>query len=294
MRKEKSYLELVQKGIDYIEANLDFDISLAEVANNAAISQWHFQRVFKALTNETLKTYIRSRRLAKSLDKLITTRFGILEISIAAGYESQESFTRSFRKAFDLTPNEYRKLGKKSLFLKKVEFNEEYLKHINQNMNFEPEIVVIPRMMLLGLTTQFYGVDSEKNNIGEKLPPLWEIFLSRLSEVPNRVPGPTYGVVSQSKTNPELLEYCAAVEVSNMSDIPSSMTGIEVPGSEYAVFEHRGQAKQVDKTVDYIYSSWLIQSGRKHSYSADLEIYDERYHATSENSLMHYAIPLVV
>jgi transcriptional regulator GlxA family with amidase domain len=47
-------LDLVQRGIDYIEANLDFDIQSADVAHHAGISQWHFQRVFKALTNETL------------------------------------------------------------------------------------------------------------------------------------------------------------------------------------------------------------------------------------------------
>ena len=99
-----NYLDEVQCGIDYIEANLDAEIELAEVARRAGISQWHFQRIFKALTNETLKTYIRSRRLANALDKLAGTKERVLEIALASGFETQESFTRAFKLAFGVTP----------------------------------------------------------------------------------------------------------------------------------------------------------------------------------------------
>ena len=98
-----NYLKQVQTGIDFIEANLDLDFSLADVATASGISQWHFQRIFKALTNETLKTYIRSRRLAISLDKLLTTNTRIIDIAISAGFDSQESFTRAFKKVFDMS-----------------------------------------------------------------------------------------------------------------------------------------------------------------------------------------------
>ncbi|MFV2058554.1 MAG: helix-turn-helix domain-containing protein, partial [Thiohalomonadales bacterium] len=96
-----NYLTRVQKGIEFIESNLDYDISLQEVSQKAGISQWHFQRIFRALTNETLKTYIRSRRLSKALEKLLITNQKIIEIAVTAGFESQESFTRAFKKAFN-------------------------------------------------------------------------------------------------------------------------------------------------------------------------------------------------
>jgi AraC family transcriptional regulator len=48
------FLDQVQRGIDYIETNLEFDIQSADVARHAGISQWHFQRIFKALTNLTV------------------------------------------------------------------------------------------------------------------------------------------------------------------------------------------------------------------------------------------------
>ncbi|HIO96459.1 MAG TPA: AraC family transcriptional regulator, partial [Leucothrix sp.] len=170
-------LEQIQQGIDFIEENLDFDLSLKQIANKTGISQWHFQRMFKALTTETLKTYIRSRRLSNAMEKLFTTQQRIIEISITAGFESQESFSRAFKKAFDMTPNQARKIGNKNLFLKKVEFTQEYLKHINQNISLQPEIISQPKMLLIGMKTCFYGTDSEKNNIAEKLPALWDAFL---------------------------------------------------------------------------------------------------------------------
>jgi AraC family transcriptional regulator len=287
-----NYIKNVQLGIDYIESNLDFDITLSKVAKEAGLSQWHFQRIFKALTNETLKTYIRSRRLANSLDKLLTTKFKIIDIAVSAGYESQESFTRAFKASFNITPNEYRKLGDKSLFLKKLEFDSEYLKHINQNISLEPEIVNQKPMSLVGLKTNFYSVDSEKNNIGKKLPPLWNAFLGRMGEIENAVSGICYGVVRQIKDNTDQLEYYAAVEVDKIESVPKNMVSIDIPASNYAKFTHRGEVKSIDNTVNYIYSSWLLKSGRHHTSGPDLEIYDQEYDPVSENSVMYYAMPI--
>lgn len=230
------YLTQVQKGIEYIEANLDEEISLHDVAKQAGISQWHFQRIFKALTNETLKTYIRSRRLSIAFDNLLTTDKKIIDISIAAGFESQESFTRAFKKAFDMTPNEARKVGNKNLFLNKVQFDAEYLRHININLSLTPEIVTQERMQLVGVKTEFYSVDSEKNNMADKLPLLWDEFVPRMEEIQHKVSGLAYGVIQQTKEKTDLLEYYAAVEVSDINDLPEGMVSVEIPVSTYAKF----------------------------------------------------------
>jgi len=287
-----NYLKQVQTGIDYIESNLDVDITLAQVAKEAGISQWHFQRIFKALTNETLKTYIRSRRLANSLEKLLTTNTRIIDIAIAAGFESQESFSRVFKKTFNMTPNEYRKLGDKSLFLKKARFDAGYLQHISQNISLQPELYTQKKMLLVGEKTCFYSVDSEKNNIAEKLPPLWGSFLSRMDKIENVISGVCYGVVQQSKQNPEQLEYYAAIEVNSLNTVPDGMASIVIPPATYAKFTHQGDVKNINNTVNYIYSSWLLQSGMTHTYGADLEYYGADYHPTSDKSVMHYAIPV--
>lgn len=287
-----NYLKSVQIGINYIEANLDFDITSSQIAKEAGLSQWHFQRIFKALTNETLKTYIRSRRLANSLDKLLTTDLRIIDIAVSSGYESQESFTRAFKAAFNMTPNEYRKLGDRNLFLKKLEFDSEYLKHINQKISLNPEIYIQRPMRFVGLKTCFYSIDSEKNNIGEKLPALWAAFLERMNEIENVDAGTCYGVVRQIKADTDQLEYYAAVEVNKIKLLPKNMVSIDIPLSNYAKFTHRGEVKYVDNTVNYIYSSWLLKSGKSHTSGIDLEVYDHQYDPVSENSVMYYAIPI--
>ena len=287
-----NYLKQVRKGIDYIEANLDFDFTLSQVAKAAGISQWHFQRIFRALTNETLKTYIRSRRLACSLGRLLDTNSRIIDIALSAGFESQESFTRAFKKTYAMTPNEYRKIGSKNLFLKKLQFDSEYLQHINQKISLEPEIVKQHKMLLVGLRTCFYGIDSEKNNIAKKLPPLWDNFLRRRGEIENRVAGVSYGVVRETDENTDLLEYYAAAEVSKPGTLPKNMVSLEIPASTYAKFTHQGKVNEINNTVNYIYSSWLLQSGMRHTYGADLEFYGAAYHPVSDQSIMHYAIPI--
>ncbi|MEM7158662.1 MAG: helix-turn-helix domain-containing protein [Myxococcota bacterium] len=286
------YARQIQRGIDYIEANLEFDIELSRVSKVAGISHWHFQRIFKAVTGETLKTYIRSRRMANALDALLTTKAGILEIAFRAGFESQEAFTRAFKKAFGITPNAYRKLGNDSLFLKKVQIDAEYLRHLKSNVSLQPDIDDAPSMVLVGLQTFFYGVDSDKNNIGEALPPLWESFMARIGEIDDVRPGVCYGVIQPVDAGSARLSYHAAVEVSTLPTLPEGMVSVEIPAATYAHFTHRGPAENFDHTVNYIYSTWLQQSGFRHTYGPDVEIYGHEYHPTSPDSVMGYAIPI--
>jgi AraC family transcriptional regulator len=287
-----NYLAQIQRGIDYIEAHLESEVEAGDVARHAGISHWHFQRIFKALTNETLKTYIRSRRLASSLDKLAASNERILEIALAAGFESQQAFTRAFKKAFGVTPASYRRHHGRFPFLRKVRFDADYLRHLHHNLSLEPEIYDQRAMLLVGLSTRFYSVDSEKNNLGDKLPALWQAFLARLEEVPHAVPGICYGVVRQTPAQTDELEYYAAIEVEEITALPAGLESLCLPAARYARFAHRGSVAHVDRTVNYIYSSWLARAGMRHTYAADLESYDARYHPTSDDSLLHYAIPV--
>ena len=286
------YLERIQRGVDFIEARLDEELALAEVAKAAGISQWHFQRMFKALTGDTLKGYVRGRRLAGSLERLLGSQLRILDIALLAGFESQEAFARAFKQAFGVTPQQYRNVGNRGAFLKKVQFDAEYLAHINRNVSLEPELLTQPAMLLVGMRTLFYGVDSEKNNLGQQLPLLWGAFLPQLAAIQHRVPGACYGVVRQDQTDGERLEYHAATEVSALASLPEGCVAFELPSADYARFTHRGPAEDVNHTVNYAYSTWLAQSERRHSYAADLETYGADYHPTSAESVMYYGIPL--
>lgn len=287
-----NYLEQVQKGIDYIESHLDYDLSLQHISTHAGLSQWHFQRIFKALTNETLKTYIRSRRLANALIKLCDTDDRIIDIAISAGFESQESFTRAFKKAYAMTPKEARNLDGRNFLYRKVEFNQAYLQHINRHISLTPEIYTQKPQKFIGLKTTFYNADSEKNNIAEKLPALWGEFLPRMNEIEGAFPHLAYGVVQQTEEKTDLLEYCAVCEVAEFITVPEGMVAFDIPETVYAKFTHQGDVKLLNNTVNYIYSSWLLSSNRQHTLAADIEVYGEDYLPESEDSIIHYSIPI--
>ena len=286
------YLDQVQRGIDYIEANLDVEIELAEVARRAGISQWHFQRIFKALTNETLKTYIRSRRLAGALDRLSSTRERILDIALASGFESQESFTRAFKLAFDVTPANYRRHARHFKFVRKIQFDAEYLKHLHQGISIEPEIADQAERLFVGVRTCYFGVDSDKNNMARKLPALWAQFLARAHEVPHNASDKLFGLLRQTPAMTDELEYFAVAEVARVEALPRGMVSVRLPASRYARFTHRGPVGAIDHTINYIYSSWLAGSGLRHTYGADLESYGTDYDPGSDRSVIRYAIPV--
>lgn len=287
-----TYLEQVQRGIDFIEEHLVGEIAVGDVARRAGMSRWHFQRIFKGLTGETLKAYIRARRFAYALDRLAESDERILEIALASGFDTQESFTRAFKSAFGVTPAGFRRGRFRPPFPRKVRIDAEYLRHIHRNVSLEPVFHEQPALDLVGMRTRFFSVDSEKNNIARKLPPLWAAFLPGLPGIPHRMAGRAFGVVRQTTQSSERLEYYAAAEVSQVGALPEGMVHVRLPAARYARFTHAGPVALVDRTVSYIYSTWLAQSGMRHTYGPDLEIYDSRYHPESENSVIEYAIPV--
>ncbi|MBM3572312.1 MAG: helix-turn-helix domain-containing protein [Alphaproteobacteria bacterium] len=285
------YLQQIQRGIDYIESRLDEDIETTSVARHAGVSFWHFQRIFKALTNESLKGYIRARRLANALVSLHERSTPIAEIALRAGFENQASFTRAFKHAFGITPAKYRALGKRTEFVRKLRIDADYLRHLKGNVSLEPAMIDKPKMTLVGLRTRFFGVDSDKSNMGEKLPPLWDAFLKRVHEVPNADAEFLYGVVIPTPGREEL-DYVAAAVVRARPTVPRGMVAVTVPSATYAEFTHRGLPKELNRTVSYIYGSWLLGSTARHTYGPDLERYGSDYIPDSRESIIRYAIPV--
>ena len=286
------YLDQVQRGVEYIEERLDADLETADVASEAGVSHWHFQRIFKALTHETLKTYIRSRRLAVALDRLLSTERRIVEIALEAGFQSQESFTRVFKEAFGITPAAYRRRGSQHQFVRKPGFDGDYLRHLQADVSLEPELLEQPELLLVGMQTHCFGVGSHKNNIARQLPPLWAAFLEHLHEVPDAVPGQCYGVICPRQEGAEELVYLAGIAVRGEVMPPPGMQLRRLAGGRYARFTHRGRVERLDQTVNYVYGNWLPRSGLRHGGEADIEFYGAGYHPTAESSVIHYAIPV--
>ncbi len=286
-----NHLKQIQRGIDFIESHLEDGFETSAVARHAGFSHWHFQRVFKALTNETLKSYIRSRRLACALESLHGSRSPILDIALASGFESQAAFTRAFKHAFDMTPARYRTLGKRTEFVRKLRIDEAYLRHLHHDVSLAPTLISRPKMTLIGMSTSFFGVDSDKSNMGDKLPPLWDAFLARRHEIANVQTSPLYGVVIPTPGQEKLNYLCGAL-VHGQPAVPKGMTTLTIPAATYAEFTHRGLPKELNQSVNYIYAGWLLSSDMRHTYGPDLESYGADYIPNSRDSVIRYAVPV--
>ncbi len=88
----------------WLEGHLDQPLSLDNVAAKAGYSKWHLQRMFKDVTGHAIGAYIRARRLSKSAVALRLTARPILDIALQYRFDSQQTFTRAFKKQFAQTP----------------------------------------------------------------------------------------------------------------------------------------------------------------------------------------------
>lgn len=91
--------------------NLDADVSLAALAEQAGLSTYHLHRLFVAASGETPKQFTLRLRLSRAAAMLLATRDSVLEIALSCGFETHESFCRAFRRHFEMTPSEYRARG---------------------------------------------------------------------------------------------------------------------------------------------------------------------------------------
>jgi AraC family transcriptional regulator len=99
----------LRRALDHISANLDEEITLAQLAQVAGVSVFHFARTFTLATGVSPGRYVSRMRLEKAMADIAAGKLSLAEIAFKAGFSSQASFTRAFYRATGLTPGEYRK-----------------------------------------------------------------------------------------------------------------------------------------------------------------------------------------
>ncbi len=92
----------------YVQTHLEQELTLTSLAEFVNHSPAYLSRLYKKETGVTLFDYITGCRMAKAKEMLSETAMKIHKIAVAVGYESPPQFTRSFKKWFKVTPQEYR------------------------------------------------------------------------------------------------------------------------------------------------------------------------------------------
>lgn len=253
-------LEPMNRALSYIEENLADEMDMKEVARIALCSEYHFRKMFSFLSGVSLSEYIRRRRLTLAAFELQTKEAKIIDIALKYGYHSPDSFARAFQNLHGITPSEARNNGQPLKAYPRMTF-QLIIKGGNE-MNFRIEnkeaFRIIGIKKRVGIV--FHGVNPE---IASMWASLDEEAIRLLKGLSNVAP---LGLISAStnfsegrmEEKGELDHYIGAAST---KECPVHLAQLEVPASEWAVFEAVGRFPDALQEVwGRIYSEWFPSS----------------------------------
>ena len=148
------WIKGMQKAIDYIEANLTEEINYEDVAAESFSSSYHFQRMFSILCGYTLGEYIRMRRLSLAGKELAGGKEKVIDVALKYGYDSPDSFAKSFYKFHGITPSQARADGSLLKSFSRLSIRISLEGGIIMNYRIETK----PQITLLGYKRRFEGM----------------------------------------------------------------------------------------------------------------------------------------
>jgi AraC family transcriptional regulator len=108
------YIELIQKTIDYIDANIQKEITVDKLASIAGFSTYHYYRIFSSFVGFSVMEYVTKRKLQFALFELQDGK-KIIDVAIDYGFETHAGFTKAFKRCFGYPPSLYRLHAPKNL-----------------------------------------------------------------------------------------------------------------------------------------------------------------------------------
>lgn len=100
------YKDIIQRSLDYIEDNLDTELSAAELARQANFSLYHYYRLFQFATGMSVMQYILHRRLLHGIYAIHSGSSGI-DTALKFGFDTYAGFYKAFQREFGCTPSVY-------------------------------------------------------------------------------------------------------------------------------------------------------------------------------------------
>ncbi len=160
-------------------------------------------------------------------------------------------------------------------------------------LSLQPKIVTRASEQALGIGSS-YAPNSSKEIAG-----LWERFTPRIPELPSVEGTYSLGISSTTacagiKLPPgKAFVYVAAMPVKDTEQIPEGMVKIRLNAGRYAVFTHRGPTSDLQRSLDYIWKTWLPKANVKYRDAPSFELYDrQRFNADSAESEIDLYIPI--
>ena len=254
-----SYEDRMLRVLDYIHDNPAGDLSLDALADAAAMSRFHWHRVFHGITGETCADAVRRIRLHRAACSLVQTDLAIGQVAKACGYPNLQSFTRVFREGYGLTPAAFRQRGEVRSLLSPNAKGARFMYPV-ETLNVE--------------TRRLFAIAHEGPylEIGRAFEKLSHIAGSRgLWPHAQGMVGLYYD--DPSAVAPEDLRSYAALIMGPDAELPDILEELEYDGGKFAVLHYKGPYSELKPAYDYLFGKWLPESGEEPRDAPAMEIY---------------------
>ncbi len=280
-----SILNDLEKTVSYIEMNIKSKIMLEDIASSLYLSKYHFHRVFKTVTNKKLMEYVRMRKLSISIDDLLNTDYRIKDIAADYGFEHEQSYSRSFKKAFGINPSQFRLDKMQVPIIDKLDLSA--IKPLETGIILTPSIVIRPEFYIVGIEHYVLVHENYNTNLANKLAK--DFYYNHRKRILNAInPNILISLSTYKAITSNESIYMPALEVMDSSNTPECMTKKKISTHKYALFKYIGSHSVNDitlKTLNCIYNhiqTWLyhsqyIQDGRFHFEQIDNRVSKDDY-----------------
>jgi AraC family transcriptional regulator len=267
------YAHRIDRVIDYLRENLDRPVTLGELANVACFSEFHFHRIFRAVSGETLNNFTNRLRLEKAARLLRYSDQSLTDIALDCGFSSSATFSRAFRSGYDTSPSQFRKSGeiKKSKICKELFPEDEYglpMSAEEKRATFPVRLIDIPERQVayIRVTNAF---ELDRVLVALKTVIEWAKSQDIFSQ------GILFGMtVDDPHVTPKrLYRYELCLASSSPFECMEGMSKLKMPAMRYATIKVCGDIHKVATAWDYLYRDWLINSAYEPEHAPALEVF---------------------
>lgn len=262
METKKFYQNRLQQVVSYIRTQYNQKVLIENLEECSNFSYRNLQRIFKAQYHETIGAFVTRIKVENSAKMLFFSSDDIKEIAVKVGFADVQSYSKSFKKHFGISPALFR--TKKEEIFKKQRKENEIMPF------FEDRITKLEAKKVIFKTIK---ADYYSNEIDT----VWEQLLDEVSSFNINIDEATsFGIIWDEPLISENItyNYDACLVIDNDTNIPEKKFKVKTISSQnYAVFTHIGSYKSISKTYDKIFSNWLFTTDKEISEAPFLEFY---------------------
>ncbi|MEO1798045.1 MAG: AraC family transcriptional regulator [Pseudomonadota bacterium] len=255
-----SYEARIRRVIDYIYDHADEDLSLDTLADVAAMSRFHWHRVFRAMTGETCAQAVRRVRLQRAGFLLASTDAGIDEIARACGLGGRAAFTRAFTEAYGVPPARFRGQSEERALLVMRPSKDFTMFDVTLTETQPLRIAAFPHTgdyaQIARAFEQFSAIMTARD--------LWSHTRGML--------GAYYDDPMETPT--EELRSLAGAVIDDAMEVPDGLTELHIPAGPLATLRYKGPYGGLPGAYNYLYGRWLPENGKEPN---DAVVSFERY-----------------